>query len=132
MKVLDPGHEYELDWLDGQPGEYEDGFKPNQLIFVKREGEVYPGNVGYHPGTTLQEILRACIDRVKYLDGQIHDELNVWVLKDLRHAIMLLELRAARRHGRNLAEVVTDPYGIERLPVCSKCLHIGCSGSCHP
>lgn len=70
MKVIDPGHVYELAHLDGQHVE--------RLVFVKREGDGYPGNFGHHEGTNLQEVLRALIDRVEYL--------NRHECRDRRHA----------------------------------------------
>lgn len=63
MKVLDQGHKYQLDTLDGK--------EPEILTFVKREGDKYPGNVGSYSGTTTQEVLRVLIDRTKYVDKQI-------------------------------------------------------------
>ena len=62
MKVIDPGHKYELAHLDGNGHEV--------LTFVKREGDGYPGNIDHHAGTNLQEVFRAALDRVKYLDNQ--------------------------------------------------------------
>jgi hypothetical protein len=126
MKVIDPGHHYRLDILDGPdtPGVVWGA----DLRFVKREGPGYPGNVGHHEGTNMQEVLRALIDRVKYLDNQIPHEENAEVLADLRHAIFALECRAAERHGR------AKPNGwwrIEERPTCSRCGHIGCVGDCH-
>lgn len=141
MKVLDPGHRYELDWLDVEPGltaQALEGSGCADLIFVKREGPGYPGNVGRHAGTTIQEVLRACIDRVKYLDAQIPDIYNQDVLDFLRLAIKRLEQRAAKRHHRRLEDwdpsnsvSTCDGVMIEDLDTCPKCLHIGCSGDCH-
>jgi hypothetical protein len=116
MKVLDPGHKYELDRLDG--------FGKEILTFVKREGALYPGNVGHYEGTNLQEVIRALIDRIKYLDGQIHDDMNSIAVSALRNALFCLESRAAARHGRKLSFL--DP--IELAAVCELCGHIGCSG----
>ena len=134
MKVIDPGHVYDLDWLDGRAPIWMDihrdtGHPMNRLIFVKREGEGYPGNVGHHPGTTMQEVLRAMIDRVKYLDNQIPDFRNQMVLASLRQAIRSLEWRAAERHNRDTIIPIKE---IELEPTCPKCLHIGCEGLCHP
>lgn len=120
MKVIDPGHAYQLNHLDGTAH--------TELVFVKRDGAGYPGNVGHHEGTNLQEVLRACIDRVKYLDNQIHDDENDNVLFYLRHAISHLEARAALRHGREWSVMSVD---IELQPTCARCGHIGCAGSCH-
>jgi hypothetical protein len=135
MNVLDPGHVYELDWLDGQPGVCEDGdafnqMHENRLIFVKREGPGYPGNVGHHPGTNMQEVLRALIDRVRYLDQQVLHPNNTLILAHLQLAIFYLEERAAERHHREPTFDVDTPE-IENLPVCAKCRHIGCNGQCH-
>lgn len=123
MKVHDPGHIYELENLDDTGGK----FPKVVLCFVKREGEGYPGNVGHHPGTNLQEVLRALIDRVEYLNSQIYDDSNLLVVNDLRNALWNLESRAALRHGRTLDIGIRE---IESHPVCTKCGHIGCRGSC--
>lgn len=122
MEVIDPGHLYDLATLDGEYG------IPERLRFVKREGAGYPGNDGSHPGTTTQEVLRALIERTEYVDNQIHDDANDEVLDCLRDALWHLEERAARRHGRPF-DVVSKP-GIENLPTCEKCHHIGCEGGC--
>lgn len=136
MKVIDPGHVYELKWLDGEPDVQSrsctEECSQNRLTFVKREGAGYPGNVGHHPGTTIQEVLRALIDRVNYLDNQIPHSANQSVITKLREAIGHLEFRAAARHGRDLQPfLMRMGQHIEDLPTCPKCLHIGCSGSCH-
>lgn len=135
MKVIDPGHVYQLEWLDADPEptveELEDvGIEgADVLVFVKREGDGYPGNVGHHAGTNLQEVLRVMIDRVKYLDAQISHENNAGILANLRHSIWLLEQRAAERHGRSFD--LSWAAGIENAPTCKRCGHIGCEGKCH-
>jgi hypothetical protein len=116
MTVIDPGHTYELGVLDGTDREI--------LRFVKREGPNYPGNVGVQCGTTLQEVLRACIDRVKYLDNQIPCMENKRVIIHLGLAIDMLEQRAAHRHNRRAPE---DSVGGTTCPLC---LHVGCIGNC--
>jgi hypothetical protein len=131
VKVVDPGHVYELEWLDGEPDTL---VTVDTLTFVKREGPGYPGNVGRHSGTTIQEVLRALIDRMKYVDNQIPHLDNKRTLQSLRFAILFLEMRAAERHGRELTVNQCPELfdRIEDLPVCPKCLHIGCEGDCHP
>lgn len=119
MRIIDQGHLYQLDHLDGD--EYE------LLRFVKREGENYPGNVGHYEGTNIQEVLRALIHRIKYLDRQMHDDRNMHILHNLRHCIFLLESRAAERHNRILSQTNLP---IEMLPYCKRCGHIECNGSC--
>jgi hypothetical protein len=121
MKVLDPGHRYLLRNLDGD-GEQE-------LVFVKREGEKYPGNVGAHEGVTMQECLRALIDRAKYVNKQEWSLGTVWAIGAMRAAMGHLEERAAQRAGRK-----TIPgYVIEKIEdhaVCFLCGHIRCEGQC--
>ena len=120
MIIADPGHYYFLDTLDGG--------KAQVLIFVKREGEGYPGNVGHYPGANVQEVLRACIDRLKYLDNQIPSEYTKGCIELLKETVYNLELRAAGRHHR----VVTfDINGAVYGDTCKKCGHVGCGGECH-
>lgn len=124
MRVIDPGHVYELAYLDTNPENPASG----QLSFVKREGPGYSGNRGHHAGTNLQEVLRAMIERVKYLDRQVPHVNNIGILVNLRHSLWLLELRAAERHGR--AFDLSWGEGIEDHPTCPLCGHIGCKGDC--
>lgn len=127
MKVVDPGHRYLLHRLDIS-GATPDAIPSPVLQFVKREGPGYPGNQGHYPGTNLQEVFRACIDRLQYLDNQIHDPHNNVVINNLRGCISNLEARAAERHSRDWLEPA-EP--IETVPFCVECGHIGCKGECH-
>lgn len=131
MKVIDPGHEYDLDWLDGTP--FTDRVPESRLIFVKREGDKYPGNKGHHPGTNIQEVLRVLIDRIEYLNNQNYHETNSHVIQNLRAAIYWLEYRAAERHYRQIDFIAKfgEEDCIELAKTCPKCGHIGCSGNCH-
>jgi len=114
VNVVDPGHCYELAELDG--GEVA------SLQFVKREGEMYPGNVGTCPGTTTQEVLRALIDRTLYVNGQDPCVTNYVVLEHLRRALWELEDRAAKRRGARVPEYLAAV--IENEPTCSLCGHV--------
>lgn len=134
MNVIDPGHVYELDWLDVEPGltaEAIEGSGARLLTFVKREGERYPGNVGHHAGTNMQEVLRALIHRTKYVDAQQPDGRNNLVVRHLRGALLWLEDRAAVKHGRTLDPVTWNvDREIESDPTCSVCGHVGHEGGC--
>ncbi len=119
MTVIDPGHHYALSLLDYGENAH------TAIRFVKRSGQKYPGN-GHdiYPGTTLQEVLRACLDRVKYLDRQKRHWTN-WIVRGcLALTICCLELRAALRHGRMI------PMRPITGKQCWQCLHVGCSGEC--
>ena len=118
MNVIDPGHEYLLDSLDG--GE------PVPLTFVKREGRHYPGNIGNHPGTTMQEVLRALIDRARYVNGQIKCAETEAAIGLMEAALLLFELRAARCHRRFLEVPLSEVIGGYTCRVCG---HIRCAGN---
>lgn len=118
MKILEAGHAYELNSLDG--GE------PQKLVFVKREGDNFPFNAGSHPGTNCQEVLRALIDRTRYLLLQKPCAETEAALGSLMTAMLLFEVRAARRHGRQLelSSLIELPCAL----TCSVCGHVGCVG----
>lgn len=125
MEIKDPGHHFILDELD-----QDDPTKTYyaELIFVKREGKGYPGNIGHYRGTTLQECWRAEIKRLLYLDNQEQHLFNSRCINRLRQNIIDLETRAAQRHKRQIPEFWPN---VEDMPTCKKCLHIGCKGGCH-
>lgn len=119
MRVLDSGHRYSLATLDG------DG-TPELLQFVKREGLKYPGNVGHYPGTTMQEVLRALIERARYVNNQIACAETEAAIGCMETALLLFEMRAARRHKRHLdATAVED---VVSGATCVTCGHVGCKG----
>lgn len=119
MRVLDPGHRYELASLDGDSA-------IQVLQFVKREGAKFPGNVGHYPGVTSQEVDRALLDRAQYVYKQIpcwQTRVSIW----FRGAIIwLYEHRAAKRHGRKDPSFYEATFG----QCCVTCGHVGCEGDC--
>lgn len=117
MRCTDPGHSYILETYDGAADQ--------RLVFMKREGDGYPFNVGHNPGTNCQEVLRALIDRVKYLQKQIWCQENEEIIGSLRAALVSFETRAAHRHGRTFPVLRKD---IEHVATCPKCGHIYCVG----
>ena len=126
MKVIDPGHVYELTVLDDEPPRR--GLPSwHDLIFVKREGPKFPGNVGHHSGTTVQEVLRAVHNRLGYVNSQVPCWQTRLTARLIYWSVWLLEHRAAKRHGR------TPPLAREALfgRCCSYCNHVGCGGECH-
>ena len=92
-KTVEPGHIYELDWLDGVPTN-----GANLLTFVNRKCDNPHHACGErHAGTQSQEVLRALIDRAKHLDNCLHWDGNALVVHHLRMALALLESRALLR-----------------------------------
>lgn len=128
MKVIDPGHRYALQQLDIKPGDLQ------ILRFVKRIGNKFPGNEppGYC-GTTTQEVLRALIDRTKYVDRRAPHEANHHVLTSLRQALIWLERRAAVERGdAEAASAFVDMFDdIELQPTCAECGHVMCRRAIH-
>lgn len=128
MTVIDPGHRYKLNMLDvGKDRIFSDTSWHADLIFVKRCGPGYPGNNSSYPGTTLQEVIRSCLDRVWYLQSQIWNWRNCFIIGCLILCLWLLEWRASQRHNRRRPSMKQAAYGKQ----CSKCLHVGCAGRCH-
>lgn len=119
MKVIDTGHKYELLTLDGD--------LVQTLTFVKRfdaeHPEKFPGNINAYPGTTIQSVVRALVDRITYLQNQIPHKNNPAIKQRLLEILWLLEDRVAERHGRDFDYRVED---MDQLPMCKHCGHVVC------
>ncbi|MBP6888912.1 MAG: hypothetical protein KBC21_04425 [Candidatus Pacebacteria bacterium] len=92
MKVIDPGHIYECDQLGGGT---------QILTFVKRSS----GAVTYEnewAGMQTQEVLRALIDRTKFLNTVLPCKETPKALKHLQLALYWYEVRAHRRKKENV------------------------------
>jgi hypothetical protein len=85
MKVITPGHVYSLDHLDG-PGRTLLNFVSRAPLHEPREGVIN------------QEVLRALIDRVQFLNSEVPWQGNAQILHHLRMALALHEARAFLRH----------------------------------
>jgi hypothetical protein len=83
MRVIIPGHFYELDHLDGEGKQ--------KLQFVDRNHDRDT------QGTYNQEVLRALIDRVQFLHGEKPWRLNEQIIYHLRMALILHEARVLFR-----------------------------------
>lgn len=122
MRIIDPGHKYSLDILDGIDAA---NMQEVQLfIFVKREGENYPGNKGAYSGSISQEVIRMLINRTKYVNSQIKFLENTLVIWLLRVILWLLEFRAHRTRNKIL---LINICNIENISACKKCGHILCA-----
>ncbi len=116
MKIIDAGHQYELDCLDGPDKQL--------LTFVKRMGDKFPFNTSAYSGTNCQEVLRVLIDRTEYLQKQKPCAETESIIGLLRSALLLFELRAARQHNKTLSLFSTNEL-ISEKP-CKECGHIKC------
>lgn len=101
MKVIEPGHVYQLQHLDGSGA--------GILVFVNREDGTE------HEGTQTQEVLRVLIDRTQHCDSCLRWSGNDEIIMHLRQALVLHEARALERKtvkGRIEPEKVpTGPDG---------------------
>lgn len=100
MRVLVPGHRYALANLVG------DG---ETILQFYQDPELHEGH-GVD-GPSCQEVLRAIIDRVQELDGELPWAGNAAIIHDLRHALAGFEARALVRR------VEKDGLAIELVPV---------------
>lgn len=94
MKVIEPGHIYQLNWLDGKaPFNHAASGIPytDTLVFVNREAGTE------HAGTQTQEVIRALIDRTQHCDRCLRWEGNDQIIHHLRMALVLHEARALER-----------------------------------
>lgn len=121
MKVIDPGHEYLIEALDGGASQ--------TIRFVKREGPNYPGNIGAHGGPITQEFLRAILHRCVYMNAQGSCAETDIIVASLRTAIMAFEVRAARCRGAVIDLI--NLSDIDAEPTCGKCGHIQCDYERH-
>jgi hypothetical protein len=123
MKIIDPGHRYELLCIDGK--------EKNYLQFVKRfdpkDPAKYPGNADARPGTTLQDVIQCCLNRFRYLQNQIPCIENEVCISNMQQCLLMLEQRAAKRHG--LEFDVSRLEVLEFAPLCKTCGHTVCE---HP
>lgn len=134
MKVRDAGHVYDLGVL-GIEGESMAQASPFELVFLKRNGGPVQRDEQWD-GTISQEVIRALIDRTKYLDALLPCRENVMALAGLRQALYWYEVRAYRRHLQHLNRVNAlddetvelpvpfEMFAIEELPTCAHCGHI--------
>ena len=115
MQEIEPGHKYSLNSLDGNT--------PNILVFVQRVGEKYPGNSNAHPGTTSQEVLRALLKRISYVDEQQPCWQNKFIWLFLSLSFYLLEQRHYHKHSLGIPRF----ENLHLLATCPKCGHTRCN-----
>jgi hypothetical protein len=98
MKVLTPGHKYELE-------NFEHPDQPGQVLqFIER----VPANLGsaelrtVHDGTTNEEVLHVLLDRIQSLQGKFPCRENSIAFTHLETALLYLEKRTADRKARGV------------------------------
>ena len=97
MKVITPGHLYELESMEGA--------KPQQIQFIEKQKiEKHPTNakldytfVTVNDGTTNEEVLLVLIDRLKTLGQKLPSRENALAITKAEECLMWLERRTANR-----------------------------------
>lgn len=98
MKVLRPGHCYSLRNLKSDT---------RTILSFYRDPEIH--EQGWN-GPSTQEVLRACIDRVRYLDREMPWSGNADIIKHLQAAIAGFEARAIiRKTEKGILDIETIP-----------------------
>lgn len=100
MKVLTPGHRYEL-------ANFEKKDEPGQIIqFIEKvpaENPEFPGQlITVSDGTTNEEVLEMLIDRISDLQEKFPCKENACCITKLEEALMWLEKRTKDRIKRQV------------------------------
>jgi hypothetical protein len=97
MKVLTPGHRYELD-------NFENKGAPGQIIqFIEKATQIDATNLRtLNDGTTNEDMLAVLIDRLRFLGAKLPSRENSVAVTKLEEALMWLEKRTRDRLSRGV------------------------------
>jgi hypothetical protein len=97
MKVITPGHTYELE-------SYKQGGMTQKLRFVHKQ--IIKPELSeleeISDGTTTEEVIAVLIDRIKFLNGVLPSVHNTKANINLRRALKALQARTAERIKRRV------------------------------
>jgi len=110
MRIIEPGHIYDLDTLDGSG-------LPLRLVFVNREKGTE------HAGTLTQEVLRCqidilstLIDRTNHCDACLRWDGNDKIVKAISEAQRQLRLAILLHEQRALERKMDKGLAVEQIP----------------
>lgn len=95
MEIIDPGHRYELDNMDGGT---------TLLQFIKK-APVEPGSAILETvmnGTTNEEVVAALVDRMRFLDENLPCDENKAIITALEEVQVLIAQRKLNRTDRGV------------------------------
>ncbi len=98
MKILRPGHQYELE-------NFEDKEKHQVIQFIEKQPDLEKGNgvlFTVYDGTTNEEVLRMLIDRMNVMQSKFPCRENAIVITHLETGLLWLEKRTADRKARGV------------------------------
>lgn len=98
MKIITPGHRYELENFEAKS-------KPGQVLqFIEKQAT--PGGDGalttVNDGTTNEEVLAVLVDRLRALGAKLPCRQNSIAVTKLEEALMWLENRTTERKARGV------------------------------
>jgi hypothetical protein len=93
MKILAPGHKYELENVGGE------GVQQIQFIEKVKSGDDLKI---VQNGTTTEEVISILIDRIKFLQVQLPCDENEVVISNLEGALTELQKRTEDRQARKV------------------------------
>jgi hypothetical protein len=104
MKVLTPGHKYELANFEnkeatGQTIQFIEKAPENTVMGVPAPGTAF---LTVNDGTTNEDVLEVLIDRMKSLNAKVPSRESSIVITKLEEALMWLEKRTRDRIKRNV------------------------------
>lgn len=98
MKVLTPGHEYELDYFENKD-------RPGQVIQFIEKVPIMPGSpelMTVNDGTTNEDLLRVLIDRMNSMQAKFPCRENAIATTHFETGLLWLEKRTADRKIRGV------------------------------
>lgn len=119
MKVLTPGHLYELDSMEGT--------NPQRLQFIEKISAAEAiklgmdctiqgnGLVTVNDGTTNEEVLRVLRDRLKVLYEKLPSPETAGAIVSLTHALELLNRRTANRLAQGVENTPLPHFSPDEL-----------------
>lgn len=101
MKVLTPGHKYELAHFESYGL---DGCPVQTVQFIEKDPVVLgePAMQTINDGTTNEEVLAMLIDRMQFLQGKHPCRENAIVITKLEESLMWLNKRTDGRKARGV------------------------------
>lgn len=93
MKILDEGYEYSLASLEGDTA---------QVLRFKKTREENGELIPIQDGTSNEEVIKALINRLHFLNEWMYDSFNSEALIHLEQALNALHARQADRKARGV------------------------------
>ena len=93
MRIVDEGYEYGLDSLEGTE---------QQALRFKKTKEVGGELITLHDGTSNEEVIKALINRLHFLNEWMYDSFNSEALIHLENALAALHARQGDRKARGV------------------------------